>query len=114
MTRGKYAIVDPDDYDSLSQHKWFAQPTSRTFYTVRHIYMKNNQKKYVPMHRVVIQAPDGIFVDHVNHNGLDNRIANLRLATRVQNGFNRPKDMQENLVKIQGRLLPQKRQNMAG
>ena len=41
------------------------------------------------MHREVIHPPDNLFVDHINHNGLDNRKANLRLATYAQNSYNR-------------------------
>ncbi|MBA7676314.1 hypothetical protein ES703_84555 [subsurface metagenome] len=43
------------------------------------------------MHRLVLKIPPYIFVDHINHNGLDNRKANLRPATRAQNGQNRVK-----------------------
>ena len=43
------------------------------------------------MHREILKAPDGIYVDHINRNGLDNRKANLRLATRQQNARNTPK-----------------------
>jgi hypothetical protein len=37
------------------------------------------------MHRVISGAPDGLETDHINHRPLDNRRANLRVATRSQN-----------------------------
>jgi hypothetical protein len=41
------------------------------------------------MHREILRPPGHLVVDHINHNGLDNRKANLRHATRAQNNFNR-------------------------
>jgi hypothetical protein len=41
------------------------------------------------MHREILHAPSHLMVDHINHNGLDNRKANLRLATSAQNSYNR-------------------------
>ena len=41
------------------------------------------------MHRFLLDAPVGLVVDHINHDGLDNRRSNLRLATYAQNAANR-------------------------
>ena len=64
---------------------------TRTVYAVRQICLGKGKTKAVHLHREIIGAPTGMFVDHINHNGLDNRKANLRLATRLQNARNRPK-----------------------
>lgn len=45
-------------------------------------------KSSVYMHRVVMDAPRGLEVDHINHRPLDNRRANLRLVTHAQNHQN--------------------------
>lgn len=92
LTRGKYAIVDIEDYEKLKQYKWHIRggKSSRTFYAVRTVGTGKN-RKYINMHRVIMDAPDGMFVDHINGNGLDNRKANLRLATNAQNSRNKAK-----------------------
>ncbi len=43
------------------------------------------------MHRVILGLDDERMGDHANFDRLDNRRANLRIATRAQNGWNRGK-----------------------
>ena len=96
LTQGRYAIVDPDDYQRLNEHKWHAKKFRNTYYVARS--KRIGTKKWIPvqMHREIINPPDHLYVDHINRNGLDNRKANLRLATCAQNVINRAIIKREN------------------
>ena len=39
------------------------------------------QVKKRTLHQLIIEAPEGFFIDHINRNGLDCRRKNLRIAT---------------------------------
>jgi len=92
LTQGKFAIVDPDDYYWLSRYKWCADKARNTFYAKHHRRDRKTGKVIViSMHRQITKAPDSFVVDHINYNGLDNRKANLRLATYMQNVCHRRK-----------------------
>lgn len=84
LSRGKVALVDDADYERLNQWKWHYNAS--TGYAARRDWQA---RRYVLMHRVILDAPAGRAVDHINGDGLDNRRANLRLATAAQNGHNR-------------------------
>lgn len=86
LTKGKWAIVDDDDYNFLSKYKWFAQNHSRsdTIFYAKTTYIG----KMVAMHRLLLGAKPDQFVDHINGNGLDNRKKNLRFCTKRQNSSN--------------------------
>lgn len=81
LTKGKFALVDDEDYEYLNQFKWHY---SSTGYAVRDI-QKNGKRTSQRMHRIVNQTPDGMQTDHRNHNTLDNRKDNLRTCTALQN-----------------------------
>ena len=89
LTQGQYAIVDPEDYEPLNKYKWHAIKSKNTFYATRRIHLGKNKWKHIKMHREILDPPDHLYVDHINHNGLDNRNANLRTATHRQNSYNR-------------------------
>ena len=83
LTKGKFAIVDADDYYRLTKYKWHAARGVNTSYAAA-----NWRGKGVIMHRVIMGAPDHLVVDHIDHNGLNNTKANLRLCTTSQNNRN--------------------------
>jgi hypothetical protein len=80
LTRGQFAIVDAEDYPRLSKYIWFAEGRPGSFYAVR----KENGKS-IKMHRQILNAPDHLVVDHIDHNGLNNRKSNLRVCTFAEN-----------------------------
>ena len=89
ISQGKFAIVDPDDYERISRHKWYACRRNRTYYAIRGQWSPALKKRLtISMHREIIDVPDDLFVDHINHNGWDNRKANLRPATAAENAQN--------------------------
>ena len=68
------AIIDTEDYDKAKKYRWRAvhghiQAVGGTIY----------------LHRLIMDAPRGVLVDHINHDKADNRKKNLRFATNQQN-----------------------------
>ena len=92
LTQGQIALIDDEDFDQLNRFKWCAsyQPHSGYFYAVSRLKrIKNEPRKSLRMHRIILKVNDPkIFVDHVNHNTLDNRKENLRICNNNENQFN--------------------------
>jgi len=89
LTQNQYTFIDDEDFDNLNQYKWFAHycKSVENYYAERH----NNRKEKRPlilMHRIILNAPSNMEVDHINHNTLDNRKENLRICTKSQNHMN--------------------------
>jgi hypothetical protein len=83
LTKGKVAIVDAEDYEWLSRYEWSAYEHAGKWYARRRV-----GKRYVLMHRQIMQPPAGMVVDHMDGNGLNNRRCNLRVCTPEENGYN--------------------------
>jgi hypothetical protein len=81
------AVVDEEDYAFLSQWTWYPYVRSNGVYVGRRV-RDNGRQKTIYLHRLLLNAPKGIEVDHINGNPLDNRKSNIRLCTRSQNNQN--------------------------
>ena len=101
LTRGKYVLVDDEDFEHLNQWKWCAQYDGN-FYAARSKGIGNGKQKFIRMHRYIMNAPKGKVVDHINHNTLDNRKKNLRIASIGQNLRNQQKIKKKASSKYKG------------
>ena len=88
LTKGYEAIIDAADVPLVDAWNWTAIVGLSNVYAFRS-YWRDKNKRTVYLHRAIMGEPDGLQVDHINCNGLDNRRVNLRLATRSQNQHNR-------------------------
>ncbi len=81
---------DLEDYDLIKDYCWYIDDSR---YLISYYYTDNKKIK-IYMHRLVMNCPDDIEIDHRNRHKNDNQKDNLRFATHSQNGMN--KDLQKN------------------
>lgn len=90
LSKGMVALVSDEDYDRVSQFKWYASLESRgtKWYAVRKVTIDGKRVK-IRMHRFIVGLPPGKedtrIVDHKNDNGLDNTRPNLEVTNQVEN-----------------------------
>jgi hypothetical protein len=105
LGEGKFAIVDPPDYYWLNNFHWCLKQNGPRIYAVRLISGSSNRTKILSLHREIMNAPPGLLVDHGNGDTLDNRRANLRLATHSQNSCNTRRNKTKALSRFRGVTL---------
>ncbi len=91
LTQGQFAKVDDEDFERVSRHKWQASSSRGGFRATRKEKLRAHigQGNSIYLHREIMMAGDGVVVDHINHDALDNRRSNLRICTNAENLRNR-------------------------
>lgn len=86
---GLIALIDASDAATVLQHKWHAHQGGGKRYVGSMIRIGDKQTAIL-LHRLILglTTGDGRLGDHINGDGLDNRRANLRVATPAQNAWN--------------------------
>jgi hypothetical protein len=90
-------LIDIEDLPKVDSIRgtWYAtwNPHVQGYYAKHGLRFRksdgNRGLKTLLMHRLITEATAGLEVDHKNHETLDNRRGNLRIATRSVNGLNR-------------------------
>jgi hypothetical protein len=79
--------VDDDDYEVYGHLAWSLDSKGYA----KHLFGEYPNYKMKKLHRLIMNAPDNMQVDHINGDKLDNRKCNLRLCNNSQNQMNRGK-----------------------
>jgi len=81
-----FALVDDKDYEELNKYRWSVKTGD---YIFRYISGSKNPKRYITMHQQIMGIPYPNLIDHIDRNPYNNQRNNLRIADRIQNGYNR-------------------------
>lgn len=95
LSQNEFALVDEEDYKELNKYNWYVSNEGTNKYAARKArkgeegWINGKHSKTIRMHRVILNAPEGTQIDHINGNGLDNRKENLMFTTQRQNTQNK-------------------------
>lgn len=88
INSSKYGLInvllDDEDYERIEKDfknlKWTVTKNRNKLYA-----QKTVNGKHIYLHRYIMNCPKGKYVDHINHNTLDNRKQNLRITNNADN-----------------------------
>ncbi len=85
-----FALCDWESFDKVKGYKWALTTRGRSGNLYAQAWRKASDggREKISMHRLICGEESGVVYDHINGNGLDNRLCNLRKASAQQNSFN--------------------------
>lgn len=98
--------ISTEDLPVVSHYTWHKKSGHSGFYAGATFAIGSRRTgreiRHVKMHRLILNPPDALTVDHINHDTLDNRRQNLRAVTAEANAQNRRGADRDNGVGIRG------------
>ena len=86
LSKGKVALVDDADHEWLSKLSWHVDYSGKRPYAVHRAYP---DLRRVSMHRLIMGFPEGLTIDHIDGDSLNNCRSNLRVCTVAENVRNK-------------------------
>ena len=84
QVKGNTVLIDDTDIGIFNKYKWHINDSGYVVWRG----IVDGKKKTIRLHRLIAQPANGLVVDHINRNKLDNRRSNLRCVTQVVNARN--------------------------
>lgn len=83
-------IIDYEDFEKVNQYKttWFIGYGKGHIDGVKTKVQKKKTRVPIWMHRLIMDCPKNLVIDHINGDTLDNRKSNLRIVTSQENSTN--------------------------
>ena len=79
---GDKFIIDTEDFNKIKDYCW--RKEHKGYFVAN---SRNGTNKIIFLHRIIMNAKDDEYVDHINWDKSDNRKSNLRIATKTQNNI---------------------------
>ena len=104
----KIVTIDDEDFEKIKYYSWcvWKHPEKHVFYARCHD--PKDHKKTIFMHKLIIDCPLSMVVDHIDGCGLNNAKKNLRICSTRENKLN-SRIRKDNVVGLKG-----VRQNKSG
>jgi hypothetical protein len=88
---GYEVIISACDCERIMAKKWHWRSSEKDGSYFTHGYWKDGKSTQLRLHRFIMDCPEGMCVDHINRNTLDNRRDNLRICSKQDNTRNSSK-----------------------